>query len=132
MLWINARHHSVRLTSAAVLLDSLGEKECMMSQDETKDYTPAAPATPREQTKQDGLRTTQQPSGLKQLISLGIPLTRFVMYPMDQIRLIGSSLKQMVGKKFDPEKDVCDQTGKVILITGGNQHIKAFEHGLVN
>ncbi|EEP81150.1 predicted protein [Uncinocarpus reesii 1704] len=50
---------------------------------------------------------------------MGTPLLRFMFYPMDQLKLLGSSMRQMVGKKFDPEKDIIDQSSKVILITGG-------------
>ncbi|EAS27434.3 short chain dehydrogenase/reductase [Coccidioides immitis RS] len=87
-----------------------------MSQ-ERKDDRPAASS---EQDKHHEPGTPVAPSGFQGLLSLATPLTRFVLYPMDQLKLVGSNLRQMVSKKFDPEKDIIDQDGKVILITGGN------------
>ncbi|KAI1941125.1 hypothetical protein LOZ66_001633 [Ophidiomyces ophidiicola] len=60
------------------------------------------------------------PSVLQGLLALGTPLSRFALFPGEQIKLLCSNIRQMMGRKFDPEKDIVDQSGKVVLITGGN------------
>lgn len=50
---------------------------------------------------------------------MSTPLARFVLYPSEQIKLMGSNIKQMFGKKFVPDRDILDQAGKIILVTGG-------------
>ncbi|PGH13354.1 hypothetical protein AJ80_06348 [Polytolypa hystricis UAMH7299] len=58
-----------------------------------------------------------------EILSLG----RFMCilaYPLENLRFATSGISQfglkLAGKAFDPERDVRDQSGKVILITGGN------------
>ncbi|WEW61410.1 NAD(P)-dependent short-chain dehydrogenase [Emydomyces testavorans] len=88
-----------------------------MSQDHPKDDSSAVPTA---QTKHDAPNATASPSLLDELLSMRTPLARFILHPMEQIKLMGSSIRQMMGKKFDPDQDITDQTGKVILVTGGN------------
>lgn len=88
-------------------------------------------STAGEQKPQDGgpssSSTTPAPSLLKELFDLRTAVTGFVKYPIENARIVGSAAQQfgskLVGTEFRPERDIGNQEGRVILVTGGKSRV---------
>ncbi|KAL1960494.1 hypothetical protein VTO42DRAFT_7793 [Malbranchea cinnamomea] len=64
------------------------------------------------------------PSLLQEFIALHTAMGATFKHPMEVARMVGSSVLQfgsrLVSLDFRPERDIVSQTGRVILVTGGN------------
>lgn len=59
----------------------------------------------------------------KQLFDLRTALSAPFKYPGEAMRMIGSNVQQfgakLAGTEFKPDRDIVNQEGRVVLVTGG-------------
>jgi hypothetical protein len=82
---------------------------------------------PEGQTEQSPLSLVEtrpvQASVFRELLDLRSALGFVLNNPVESMRLVGAAVHQtglqLTGADFRPERDIVDQTGRVILVTGG-------------
>ncbi|KAK2733680.1 hypothetical protein FQN55_003189 [Onygenales sp. PD_40] len=115
---------SQQIPSSSTTGSGAGDKDGTDQPIEPQGTTTTSPETPSSMAASAAAAERKRPNALQEIFSLSRFVTGAVTHPLENIRYVSSMMRQMgsklIGRKgFDPETDIGDLSGRVVLVTGG-------------